>query len=166
MRTLILALITLMLTQTQAYNTKYIDIYSGNTKNFDVAGQKNDLSLRWEVKSKNGFTEPAAKVISEDSDFKCTVKNNILLFSGYNQSKQTWTQSWEIKVSWQPGADLSSCLIRVSHPNEKNVYVNLYMNYKGPTNLTTKSDEEIPEEENSSNSCDPYVDTCDDSIEN
>jgi hypothetical protein len=112
-----------------AYNTHYFNLKSGSSRHILVYNLKPEISLKWQVHSHDGFAEPTTTVINQDNGFECKPVRNILLFSGYNAQTKIWTQTWEIRIQWSPGADSSGCLIEVSHPEEESVQVDLYMNY-------------------------------------
>lgn len=150
MKNLMLALILLIGSYSYAYNTKYFNIHTDQTESIDVANQKNIISLKWNVLSTNGFIAPKAQVLYNGGDFQCQIKNTILLFSGYNQKSKLWTQTWEVKVAWQPGTDQSECLVEVKHPDEGSSFAKLYMNY----NLLPFLKQDMPDEGNGA--CENY----------
>lgn len=112
-----------------AYSPKYFDIQSYATQPIDVANEEKIISLRVEIQSPSSFSIPDAAILSEDEGFGCKIKQKILLFAGYDAVAKIHHQVFEIKVEWSPGADLSGCLVEVTHPSLTQARAYLFMNY-------------------------------------
>lgn len=117
----------------QAWSNNYVELKGGRTVSVDAAEASNQdgiVSLRVEVTNKEAFQEPQALVVDEENDFRCTIERVLLLESAYNAKTKTFKQAYEVKVSWLPGADLSSCTVAVKHPSLQEAKVVLYMEYQ------------------------------------
>lgn len=129
MKNMTFILIFLFSFQIYAQNRSAIELQAGKTISVDVADQSKDLLIEWSIFSQNAFVKPKVKVLQVDGDFSCIVDRTMTLISSRLITPFGWKQVWNIKVHWEPGADLSGCLIQLTHPNEQDVKLKLYMNY-------------------------------------
>lgn len=111
-----------------AYNTEYAKLTPGKEILVDVA-KKDVISLTLETKSKDGKAEPKYSLVKQWSNFECEHKQTLLLYSGYDMEKKIYKKTWEIQVTWTPGADLSGCIVKVSFPGMQDSRAELFMNY-------------------------------------
>lgn len=121
----------LVASSAQAWSDKYVDVQNGRTvavKAVDASNQDGIVSLRVVVKNQAlNLIDPKGVVTSEQDGFTCDVERVILLNSSYDSASKTYTQDYELKVSWTPGADWSSCTVQVQHPSLNNNSVVLYV---------------------------------------
>lgn len=111
-----------------AYNTEYAQLRVGKEILVDVA-KKDVISLTLETNSQDGKAEPKYTLVKQWSNFECEYKQTLLLHSGYNIESKTYKRTWEIQVTWTPGADLSGCIVKVSFPGMADSRAELFMNY-------------------------------------
>lgn len=72
---------------------------------------------------------PEARVQYAYGDFECAVQGIDLEKEGIPQESML-RDSYLVRVSWQPGADLSGCLLAISEPYANRLYpVELFMSF-------------------------------------
>ncbi len=59
---------------------------------------------------------PWVRVVRQEGGFGCRIQSVELLGSRLDPEGKVRASSYEIKISWTPGADLSGCLIRLEDP--------------------------------------------------
>lgn len=128
MKILITALAILSSANAFAYNSEYFKLKPGKEILVDVI-KKDVISLTLETTSKNEKAQPKYSLIKEWSGFECQYKQTLLLYSAYDFSKKTYKKTWEIQVTWTPGADLSGCIVNVAFPGMEDSRVEMFMNY-------------------------------------
>ncbi len=111
-----------------AYNTEYSKLTPGKEILVD-AGKKDVISLTLETKSKSDKTQPTYSLVKQWSNFECEYKQTLLLNSSYDLTKKIYSKTWEIQVTWTPGADLSGCIVKVSFPGMEDSRAEIFMNY-------------------------------------
>lgn len=114
--------------QSYAYNTEYSKLVPGKEILVDVAN-KEVISLTLETESQDSNARPTYSLVKEWSGFGCEYKQTLLLFSGFDFAKKTYKKTWEIQVTWTPGADLSGCIVKIAFPGMKDSRAELFMNY-------------------------------------
>lgn len=128
MKIMITALAILSSISAFAYNSEYSKLTPGKEILVD-AGKKDVISLTLETKSKNGEAEPKYSLVKQWSNFECEYKQTLLLNSSYDLTKKIYSKTWEIQVTWTPGADLSGCIVKVSFPGMLDSRAEIFMNY-------------------------------------
>lgn len=126
---LIILGLSIMTVNSQAWNTRYFEIYPGQSKKIDVANSNGLISLKVKIQKQDAFSEPQAFVTREDSGFECHLDRIILLTSAFDSVTKKWNQEFEIRIIWSPGADLSSCQLDVRLPENQSSQVTLGMSY-------------------------------------
>jgi hypothetical protein len=111
-----------------AHNTKYNKLIPGKEILIDVAKQ-DIISLTLDSKSADSNLVPKIELIKEWSGFECDYKQTLLLLAGFNPTLGLHTRTWEIQLTWKPGADLSGCIVKVSFPGMLDSRAELFMNY-------------------------------------
>ncbi len=111
-----------------AYNSEYAKLTPGKKIYIDVM-KKDVISLTLETKSSSDKAEPKFTRESQWGNFECEYKQTLLLNSGYDLAKKLYKKTWEIQVTWTPGADLSGCIVKVSFPGLEESRAELFMNY-------------------------------------
>nr|BFD64387.1 hypothetical protein BdHM001_30680 [Bdellovibrio sp. HM001] len=125
----------LVTSSAHAWSDKYVDVKNGRTVAVEAVGassQDGIVSLRVVVKNQAlNLIDPKAAVTSEQDGFTCDVQRVILLNSSFDSATKTFTQDYEVKVAWTPGADWSSCTVQVFHPSLQSNSVVLYVEGSG-----------------------------------
>ncbi len=111
-----------------AYNTEYSKLVPGKEILVDSA-KKDVISLTLETKSKSDKAEPKYSLVKQWGNFECEYKQTLLLHSGYDMAKKIYKKTWEVQVTWTPGADLSGCIVNVSFPGMEDSRASIFMNY-------------------------------------
>lgn len=111
-----------------AYNTEYSKLIPGKEILVDSA-KKDVISLTLETSSKDGKAEPKYSLVKQWSNFECEYKQTLLLHSGFDFESKTYKRTWEIQLTWTPGADLSGCIVKVSFPGMADSRAEIFMNY-------------------------------------
>lgn len=111
-----------------AYNTEYNKLVPGEMVLVDVAN-KDVISLTLDTSNSDSNSTPKVELVKEWSGFECDYKQTLLLFSGYNRAESKHVKTWEIQLTWKPGADLSGCIVKVSFPNMPDSSAELFMMY-------------------------------------
>lgn len=111
-----------------AYNTEYNKLSPGKVVLVDVA-YKEVISLTLDTKNEDSSLTPKVELVKEWSGFECDYKQTLLLFAGFNTSAGLHSRTWEIQLTWKPGADLSGCIVKVSFPGMSDSRAELFMNY-------------------------------------
>lgn len=111
-----------------AYSSQSTLLIPGKEVLIDSAN-KDVISLTLDTNSKNSKAEPKVSIVKEWGNFTCDYKQTLLLNSAYDQSKKIYKYTWEIQVTWTPGADLSGCIVNVSFPGQADSRASIYMNY-------------------------------------
>ncbi len=111
-----------------AKNTEYTQLVPGKEVLVDVAN-KEVVSLTLDTISSDSSLVPKIELVKEWSGFECDYKQTLLLFAGFNTETQKHTRTWEMQITWKPGADLSGCILKVSFPGMKDSRAELFMNY-------------------------------------
>lgn len=129
MKKIILAMVFALTSMTAfAYNTEYAKLIPGK-KIFIDSANKNVISLVLDTKSKNPNAVPEFSLVNQWSGFECEYKQTLLLFSGFNATTKEHKRTWEIQVTYVPGADLSGCILNVSFPGLADSKAEIFMNY-------------------------------------
>lgn len=119
----------LVASSAQAWSNNYVQVQNGRTVAVNAAENSNldgIVSLRVVVKNTSAHQEPTAHVFSEEDGFRCNIERILLLESSYDAKAKIFTQAYEVKVSWYPGKDWSSCAVEVQHPSLQKNSVVLY----------------------------------------
>ncbi|MBT3984025.1 MAG: hypothetical protein HOE90_21900 [Bacteriovoracaceae bacterium] len=111
---IISALLALMLAQNlyaacgkNAFNT----LNDSETIHIDVLG-KYPVQLNLKVPA---GVEPETKIVGEDVGFECEVKQSrFLAVDGENDQR-----CYQVDINWEPGADLSGCMVEVTAGKQK-----------------------------------------------
>lgn len=111
-----------------AYNSEYSKLVPGKEILVDSA-KKDVISLTLETRSKSDKSQPKYSLVKQWSNFECEYKQTLLLHSGYDIAKKIYKKTWEIQVTWTPGADLSGCIVKVSFPGMEDSRASIFMNY-------------------------------------
>ena len=111
-----------------AFNTEYSKLTPGKEILIDAA-KKDVISLTLETKSKSDKATPTYSLVKQWSNFECEYKQTLLLNSAYDLTKKVYTKTWEIQVTWTPGADLSGCIVKVAFPGMADSRAEIFMNY-------------------------------------
>lgn len=111
-----------------AYNSEYSKLVPGKEILVDSA-KKDVISLTLETKSKSDKTEPKYSLVKQWGNFECEYKQTLLLHSGFDFEKKIYKKTWEVQVTWTPGADLSGCIVKVSFPGMEDSRASIFMNY-------------------------------------
>lgn len=111
-----------------AYNTEYSKLVPGKEILVDSA-KKDVISLTLETKSKSDKAEPKYSLVKQWGNFECEFKQTLLLHSGFDFQKKIYKKTWEIQVTWTPGADLSGCIVKVIFPGMEESRASIFMNY-------------------------------------
>ena len=128
MKTILLAAALLSSVSAFAYNSEYSKLTPGKEILVD-AGKKDVISLTLETKSKSDKAQPTYSLVKQWSNFECEYKQTLLLNSSYDLAKKIYTKTWEIQVTWTPGADLSGCIVKVAFPGMVDSRAEIFMNY-------------------------------------
>lgn len=88
----------------------------------DVANQE-VVSLMITTSNPDSGLLPEVSIEKEWSGFECDHKTTLLRKAGFN------LRSWEIQITWSPGADLSGCIVKIAFPGMKDSHAELFMNY-------------------------------------
>lgn len=111
-----------------AYNSEYSKLVPGKEILVDSA-KKDVISLTLETKSKSDKAEPKYSLVKQWGNFECEYKQTLLLHSGFDFEKKIYKKTWEVQVTWTPGADLSGCIVKVSFPGMEDSRASIFMNY-------------------------------------
>lgn len=111
-----------------AQNIEHNKLIPGKEVLVDVADNE-VISLTLDTKNEDPSLAPHVTLIKEWSGFECDYKQTLLLFSGFNSKLGLHTRTWEIQLTWKPGADLSGCIIKVTFPGMSDSRAELFMNY-------------------------------------
>lgn len=111
-----------------AYNTEYSKLVPGKEILVDSA-KKDVISLTLETKNKSDKAEPKYSLVKQWGNFECEFKQTLLLHSGFDFQKKIYKKTWEIQVTWTPGADLSGCIVKVTFPGMEESRASIFMNY-------------------------------------
>lgn len=102
---------------------------TGDSLEIDVAHQ-GDIAVRIQTTRDQGKldTLPKVEVIEEVGGFTCTVQS--LSLTNEAKTEQGITETYRAVFRWEPGADVSGCVISISDPSlSRQKAVNLFMNY-------------------------------------
>lgn len=111
-----------------AYNSEYSKLVPGKEILVDSA-KKDIISLTLETSSKSDKAQPKYSLVNQWGNFECEYKQTLLLHSGYDFAKKIYKKTWEVQVTWTPGADLSGCIVKVSFPGMADSRASIFMNY-------------------------------------
>ncbi|MBO9666798.1 MAG: hypothetical protein J7501_08285 [Bdellovibrio sp.] len=127
-----------------AYSTNYTNLDDKATyvEAVQASNQDGVISLRVVVKNVGQTVAPKAAVIDQVAGFKCQVIKTNLLESSYDAASNTFTQSFEAKVIWTPGAENSGCVVQVFHPSLNNTRAVIYKESTGDTSGPVYQDDQ------------------------
>lgn len=93
----------------------------------DVANTNGHVILEYKNWTDN-VQNPKVTVIEEKNGFTCEI-SKVKHIGSYERPSYPSENTYQIYINWQPGADLSNCLIQINHPDYKDSLVRLEMNY-------------------------------------
>lgn len=101
----------------------------GEIKSLPAVAASNEegvVTLRLQLKTQTPGILPTVQVKEYDG-MVCEVSKVSTVLSTLNGKTKVYSEAYDISVIWYPGADWSSCVLEVSHPDSEKAGVALYV---------------------------------------
>lgn len=110
-------------------NAEAVRLTPGQMKSLPAVEASNEdgvVTLRLQLKTQTPGVVPTVQVKEYDG-MVCEVSNVSTVLSALNGKTKVYSEAYDINVIWYPGADWSSCVLEVTHPDSEKAGVSIYV---------------------------------------